>query len=322
MKGPMTWKQLDARLSEWLFKCLTKPFLIVAPYLRTNYWLDGQTLTVKQPFSRCVSVPIEDFDEIGVETTDQGPFVEDVFWILKRGDMRLRIGDPHPVFKMLMEDINEEVLAVARSKPIDSQRVTFRRDDAYALPVLPQRFTGGFSGFWWSHVPKARIQGFLRGFHRVLSPGARVVFIDNAYVEGSSTPISRVDEQGDTWQVRHLEDGSTHEVRKNFPTEPELRASMKGLASDVRVDYLRYYWILSYMTNPTFTTIRTVRTAVEAGLALSLLRNAGFHPVEISTSSHFSVAGVDISYPIEVPVSEAVEARKFLEAYSKPEGSG
>lgn len=99
----MTWNQLDARVSEWLFRSLTKPLLIVAPCLRTNYWLDGQTLTVKRPFSRRVSVRLEEFDEIGVETTDQGPFVEDMFWILKRGEMRLRIGEPHPVFELLME---------------------------------------------------------------------------------------------------------------------------------------------------------------------------------------------------------------------------
>jgi demethylmenaquinone methyltransferase/2-methoxy-6-polyprenyl-1,4-benzoquinol methylase len=152
---------------------------------------------------------------------------------------------PHSAASIVASDINEEVLAVARSKPIDARKVTFRKDDAYALPILAQEFTGGFSGFWWSHIPKANIHSFLRGFHRVLSPGARVVFIDNAYVEGSSTPISRTDERGDTYQIRRLDDGSTHEVLKNFPTEPELRAAVEGLA-EVRVEFLRYYWILSY----------------------------------------------------------------------------
>ena len=144
-------------------------------------------------------------------------------------------------------DINEEVLAIARSKPVDTLKVTFSREDAYDLPVLPKRFTCGFSGFWWSHIPKGRIQGFLRGFHRIFSSGARVVFIDNAYVEGSSTPISRTDERGDTYQVRRLDDGSTHEVLKNFPTEPELHSAVAGLAGEVRVEYLRHYWILSYV---------------------------------------------------------------------------
>lgn len=99
----MTWKQLDARLSEWLFRFFTAPLLLAAPYLRTNYWLHGDIFTFKRPCRRPVSLRVDELDEIGVETTDQGSFVEDVFWILKRGNVRLRIGEPHPVFKMLME---------------------------------------------------------------------------------------------------------------------------------------------------------------------------------------------------------------------------
>jgi demethylmenaquinone methyltransferase/2-methoxy-6-polyprenyl-1,4-benzoquinol methylase len=143
-------------------------------------------------------------------------------------------------------DINEEVLAVARSKSIEAGKVEFRREDAYALPVLPRRFDGGLACFWWSHVPRARVQSFLAGFHRVLAPNARVVFMDNVYVEGSSTPISRTDERGDTYQMRLLDDGSKHEVLKNFPSESALRAAVEGLATDVQVKFLEYYWILSY----------------------------------------------------------------------------
>jgi hypothetical protein len=73
-----------------------------------------------------------------------------------------------------------------------------------------------------------------------------VVFIDNVYVEGSSTTISRTDGYGDTYQTRRLDDGSKHEVLKNFPNESELRAAVAGLASEVRVEFLQYYWILTY----------------------------------------------------------------------------
>ena len=145
-------------------------------------------------------------------------------------------------------DINEEVLAIARSKPIDLRKTTFRIEDAYQLPNFPEKFTGGFSAFWWSHVPKARVHDFLWNFHRIFLPGARVVFIENCYVEGSSTHISRTDEHGNTYQLRRLDDGSTHEVLKNFPTESELRAAVEDLAVNVRVEFLRYYWILSYET--------------------------------------------------------------------------
>ena len=49
-----------------------------------------------------------------------------------------------------------------------------------------------------------------------------MVFFDNCYVEGSSTPLSRTDAAGNTYQSRRLDDGSTHEVLKNFPAKKAL----------------------------------------------------------------------------------------------------
>ena len=144
-------------------------------------------------------------------------------------------------------DINEEVLVIARAKPIDRQRVVFQKADAYALPAFPLPFAGGLAGFWWSHVPRNRLRGFLAGLHRAFAPGATLVFIDNAFVEGSSTPVSRADAGGNTYQERKLDDGSAHEVLKNFPTERELRQALEGLAAEVRIEFLKYYWILTYV---------------------------------------------------------------------------
>jgi demethylmenaquinone methyltransferase/2-methoxy-6-polyprenyl-1,4-benzoquinol methylase len=148
---------------------------------------------------------------------------------------------------ILALDVNDEVLDIARAKPIDRRKVSFQRADVYALPVFPEAFTGCLGVFWWSHVPKQRLPGFLRGLHRALAPGARVVFMDNAYVEGSSTPISRADADGNTYQKRKLDDGSVHEVLKNFPTGGDLSAAVADLACDVEVKFLEYYWMLSYV---------------------------------------------------------------------------
>ncbi len=152
----------------------------------------------------------------------------------------------HVAKSVTATDINEEVLAIARGKPLGSAKISFLNADAYELPNFPQKFSAGLAVFWWSHVPKAKLGDFLRGFHRVLKPGARVVFIDNRYVEGSSTAISRTDEHGNTYQMRKLDDGSTHEVLKNFPSESELRTIVDGLASGLQVEFLPYYWIISY----------------------------------------------------------------------------
>jgi demethylmenaquinone methyltransferase/2-methoxy-6-polyprenyl-1,4-benzoquinol methylase len=144
-------------------------------------------------------------------------------------------------------DITEEVLAIARSKNL-GPKVTLQREDAYALPHFSRRFNGGLSAFWWSHIPRARLRAFLGGFHQVLVPGAKVVFMDNVYAEGSSTPTSRMDEHGDSFQLRQLDDGSTHEVLKNFWTQAELSTAVEALATEVQIEFWQYYWIMSYRT--------------------------------------------------------------------------
>lgn len=143
-------------------------------------------------------------------------------------------------------DANEEVLAIARAKAYPRANVTFERVDAYALPRWPRRYGACFAGFWWSHVPRARLEGFLAGLHARLAPQARVLFLDNRYVEGSSTPILRVDAAGDSWQARRLEDGSTHEVLKNFPAADEVLRRLAPQAATLRWRTLGHYWTVEY----------------------------------------------------------------------------
>lgn len=147
---------------------------------------------------------------------------------------------------VLALDYNEETLAIAKTKPYKKANVRFVQGDAYALPAWPQKFSACYAGFWWSHVPLARLEGFLEGLHRRLEPGARVAFMDNLYVEGSSTPVSRRDADGDTYQSRSLADGSTHEVLKNFPTAREMEARLGRYGTEVRFAEYEYYWVATY----------------------------------------------------------------------------
>ncbi len=148
---------------------------------------------------------------------------------------------------ILATDASREVLDVARAKAYPPRRVRFEQTDAYTLDTIPGAFIAGFAGFWWSHVPKARLPGFLSTFHGRLQPGAQVVFVDNQYVEGSSTPLSATDPAGNTYQERRLADGSRHRILKNFPTEADLRNAVADAATDIRVVDFTYYWCLSYM---------------------------------------------------------------------------
>lgn len=145
-------------------------------------------------------------------------------------------------------DASEEVLEVARSKQLDPAKVTFASGDAYQpLPASPP-FTAGFAGFWWSHVPKLRLPAFLDHFHAALAPGSRVVFADNRFVPGSSTPLSRHDDEGNTCQIRVLADGSRHEVIKNFPSPEELQEILGRHSNKIEIFTSDHFWCASYRT--------------------------------------------------------------------------
>lgn len=142
-------------------------------------------------------------------------------------------------------DFNDEMLAIARAKK-NAGKVEFVRGSAYEIPDLGRSHDALFAGFWWSHVPLQGLDAFLEHAARSVAPGALIAFLDNRYVEGSSTPVSRRDAQGNGYQARKHSDGSVHEVMKNFPDESELiqRASRHGWGA--HVDLFQYYWLLTY----------------------------------------------------------------------------
>ncbi len=147
----------------------------------------------------------------------------------------------------LATDLNPETMALAREKPMPAGKVRFATVDAYTLHGLPgETFDAAFAGCWWSHVPLQRLSGWLDLLHSRLEAGARVVFLDNRYVQTSSTPLSRRDPDGNTYQCRTLDDGSVHEVLKNFPTREEAFAALGPRAEDARWADHRHYWQLSY----------------------------------------------------------------------------
>jgi demethylmenaquinone methyltransferase/2-methoxy-6-polyprenyl-1,4-benzoquinol methylase len=143
-------------------------------------------------------------------------------------------------------DLNEEVLALARAKSMGPGKVFFELCDAFELNQIQRDFDAGFAAFWWSHLAPADLQRFLCGFHAVLQPGSIILFIDNIFVEGSSTPIWRRDEEGNTYQLRRLDDGTTTEVLKNFPRDEDIVAALGERARELVIHRLKHYWIAQY----------------------------------------------------------------------------
>jgi SAM-dependent methyltransferase len=143
-------------------------------------------------------------------------------------------------------DISPETLGIARSRQYGPAPVTFLLADAYALRDVPGQFDTAFLGFFWSHVLRADLPRFLRGLHARLGGGASVTVVDNCYVPGSSTPVSRTTPEGDTYQLRTLSDGRSFEIVKNFPDRGQFTADVAAVGTDVEWTRLRYFWLATF----------------------------------------------------------------------------
>jgi protein-L-isoaspartate O-methyltransferase len=131
---------------------------------------------------------------------------------------------------VLATDINPSLVAQARDRCRCLPNVTLQIADAYTLAGVPTGFSAAFGIWWWSHVPKERLPGFLRALHGKLQPGGFVLFVDQLPYTGH---VRRRDPQGNTIEQRSLPDGRLFEIVKNFPAEEDVRTVLAGIADNV-----------------------------------------------------------------------------------------
>jgi SAM-dependent methyltransferase len=148
---------------------------------------------------------------------------------------------------VLATDVDPGLVALARARVASLGNVRLQVADAYSLAGVSGRFTAAYAHWWWSHVPKTRLRGFLELLHAKLLPGAVVLFVDQLPYEHKDV---RCDAEGNRLELRRLEDGQCFDVVENFPTEDEIRAVLAGIADDVR--YVEYpderSWTVTYVT--------------------------------------------------------------------------
>lgn len=143
-------------------------------------------------------------------------------------------------------DINGEVLSIAKKRKYIKANVRFAIADANDLSELAGEFTAVFAAFYWSHLHKQALPSFISKLQNKFHPGTLIVFADNVFVEGSSTPISATDKEGNTYQDRELAGGERFRVLKNFPDVKEIRRSIGGSGDDLEIKLFKYYWCANY----------------------------------------------------------------------------
>lgn len=126
-------------------------------------------------------------------------------------------------------DASPEMIEINRAK-VASERVSYVLADLFSW--RPERvYDAVFFGFWISHVPLERLDGFLATVATMLRPGGKVFFVDGRR-EPSSTAIDhQLPEQNSQVMIRKLNDGRAFEIVKNFydPSELAARCAQAGL---------------------------------------------------------------------------------------------
>jgi demethylmenaquinone methyltransferase/2-methoxy-6-polyprenyl-1,4-benzoquinol methylase len=120
--------------------------------------------------------------------------------------------------------------------------------DAFELPNELGTFNAAFAGLWLSHIPTSRLRAFFTSLHKQLTPGSSVLLLDNNEAQLKELPITKQDAQGNTYQTRVLQDGTSYHVLKNFSTVLELIEIIKGIGSKPQYRMLENFWTFLYET--------------------------------------------------------------------------
>lgn len=146
---------------------------------------------------------------------------------------------------ILATDINNTVIEVSKSKKYSPATVDFKIADIFHLNET-NKHESLFGGFIWSHIKLQNLNEFIDINNCLVESNGTIVFIDNNYVEGSSLPVTEVDNLGNTYQARKLDNGTIYKVLKNFPTINFIQELLANKVSDLNFISLQYYWILKY----------------------------------------------------------------------------
>ena len=138
-------------------------------------------------------------------------------------------------------DINDSVLDIAQKKLRNTSNVTFALKDLYEMEPT-DKYDALFAGLIWSHIGKEKLFFFLDQIMSLVHPGGTVFFLDQRFVAGKNTPVSKMDGFGNTYQERNLNDGSSYTIMKNFPTEESVRSKLKFCCNQVAFINHEYFW--------------------------------------------------------------------------------
>ena len=130
-------------------------------------------------------------------------------------------------------DASHEVIARNRAR-VRSGAVRYRQCDIFRWEP-DEAYDFIFFGFWLSHVPLSRFEGFWERLRAALAPGGTIFLVDSRGADVSRRPPSP--DRARMTERRALNDGRTFEIVKVFYSPRPLTAQLEplGWRADLRV---------------------------------------------------------------------------------------
>lgn len=119
-------------------------------------------------------------------------------------------------------EASAEMIELNRAR-VRAANVSYVEQDLFAWTPRPAEFDLAFAGFWFSHVPPARLGQFLEKVRHALRPGGRLFIVDSLYESTSTARDHVLGRKEQHWQLRRLSDGREFRVVKVF-YEPDALA--------------------------------------------------------------------------------------------------
>ncbi len=104
-------------------------------------------------------------------------------------------------------------------------------------------YSGLFCGFTFSHLMKRSRKKFIQLLLDRVNQNGPIIFIDTLHKKENGLPISRIDLDDNTYQVKSDAKGNHYELIMNFPNENELASLFQQHVSSFKWIQLKDYWI-------------------------------------------------------------------------------
>jgi 2-polyprenyl-3-methyl-5-hydroxy-6-metoxy-1,4-benzoquinol methylase len=148
----------------------------------------------------------------------------------------LRIGK-----KITAIDASEEMIAINRSK-LNSLSVEYHLIDLFTWQPDTE-YDLVFFAFWLSHVPPKLLDSFLTKVYQSVRVGGQVFIIDSSFEPTSTANNHILEDDGNIYKTRKLNDGQEFQIVKIFYQPDELHDKLKKVGFQIEVKVTNNYFI-------------------------------------------------------------------------------